>query len=161
MDDLIKEAAKVIKNQLYINLATVTPKGKPWNTPVYCAYNKDLNYYWFSWKKNQHSVNIRKNPSVFATVYDSTVPAGTGFGVYFQGKAYELTNLKTIMTGIRVVYGREKRKPRDISQFLKKFPRRIYQFKPNKVWVNGDGDMNGNFIDIRTELNLTRLKKEV
>ena len=161
MEDLINEAAKVIKKQLYINLATITPRGRPWNTPVYCAYDKNLNYYWFSWKKNQHSINVRKNSSVFATVYDSTVPASTGFGVYFQGKAHELINPKTMLTGIKVVYGREKRKARDITQFLKKFPRRIYQFKPDKVWVNGDGDINGNFIDVRTELQLEKLKKHL
>lgn len=159
MDDLIKEAAKVLKEILYINIASITPNGKPWNTPVYCAYDEDINYYWLSWKLNQHSKNIRNNSSVFVTVYDSTVPASTGFGVYLQGKAYELKDLKTMLKGIKVVYGREKRKPRDITQFLKKFPRRIYQFKPEKVWVNGDREINGNFIDVRTELDLKKLRK--
>ena len=99
MEGLIKAATKVIKNILYINIASITPSGKPWNTPVYCAYDKDLSYYWLSWRLNQHSKNIRNNPDVFVTVYDSTVPAGTGFGVYFEGKAYELKNIKEIGGG--------------------------------------------------------------
>ena len=55
MDNLIGKAAKVIKSILYINIASITPNGKPWNSPVYCAFDKNLNYYWFSWKENQHS----------------------------------------------------------------------------------------------------------
>lgn len=159
MDSLIREAAKVIKNILYINIASITPSGKPWNSPVYFAFDNKLNYYWVSWKLNQHSKNIRNNPSVFVTVYDSTVPAGTGFGVYLEGKAYELTNPKDILIGLRELYRREKRKARDVIQFLKKFPRRVYKFVPEKVWVNGDGEINGNYIDKRTELDLGKLNK--
>lgn len=157
MESLIKEAAKIIKNILYINIATITSEGKPWNTPVYCAYDKNLTYYWFSWKLNQHSKNIRNNPSAFVTIYDSTVPAGTGFGVYLEGNAYEAKNIKDILIGTKVVYAREKRKPRDVVQFLKKFPRRVYKFVPERVWVNGDGEIDGNFIDVRTELDLKKL----
>ena len=133
MESLIKTAAKIIKNILYINIATITSEGKPWNTPVYCAFDKNLNYYWLSWKLNQHSKNIRNAPSAFVTIYDSTVPAGTGFGVYLEGKAYELKNIKDILVGTKVVYAREKRKPRDVIHFLKKFPRRVYKFVPERV----------------------------
>ncbi len=157
MESLIKAATKIIKNILYINIATITPEGKAWNTPVYCAFDKDLNYYWLSWRLNQHSKNIRNNPSAFVTIYDSTVPAGTGFGVYFEGKAYELKNIKDILIGTKVIYTREKRKPRDVIQFLKKFPRRVYKFVPERVWVNGDSEIDGNFIDVRTELDLKKL----
>ncbi|MBI3385565.1 pyridoxamine 5'-phosphate oxidase family protein, partial [Candidatus Gottesmanbacteria bacterium] len=158
MDGLIKEAAEVIKNILYINIASITTTGKPWNTPVYCAFDNQLNFYWLSWRLNQHSKNIRNNPSVFVTIYDSTVPASTGFGVYLEGKAYEVSNIKDMLIGLREVYKREKRKPRDVAQFLKKFPRRVYKFIPEKVWVNGDKEIDGNFIDVRTELDLGKLK---
>lgn len=158
MDSLLQEAAAVIKKILYINIASITPAGKPWNSPVYCAFDNELNFYWLSWKLNQHSKNVRNNPSVFATIYDSTAPAGTGFGIYFEGKAYELKSLKDILSGTLEIYKREKKKPRDVAQFLRKFPRRVYKFVPEKVWVNGDGEINGNYIDTRTELNLRKLK---
>jgi len=158
VDDLIEKTAKIIKNILHINIASITPNGKPWNSPVYCAYDKNLNYYWLSWKLSQHSENIRNNPCAFVTVYDSTVPASTGFGVYFEGKAYELNNPKDILIGIKEIYGREKRSPRDVVQFLKKFPRRVYKFIPEKVWVNGEGEIDGNYIDNRTELDLNKLR---
>ncbi len=159
MNNLVEDAIKTIKNILYINIASITPEEKPWNSPVYCAFDKDLNFYWLSWKLNQHSENIRNNPFVFITIYDSTVPAGTGFGVYFEGKAHELNNPKEILVGTIEVYRREKRKPRDVIQFLNKFPRRVYKFIPEKVWVNGEGEIDGNYIDSRTELNLEKLKE--
>jgi len=158
MGNLTEKAVKIIKKFLYINIASITPDGKPWNSPVYCAFDKNLNYYWLSWRLNQHSKNIRNNPQVFITIYDSTVPAGTGFGVYFEGKAYELDNPIEILAGLKEIYGREKRSPRDIVQFLKKFPRRVYKFIPERSWINGEGEIGGNYIDNRTELDLKKLK---
>jgi mRNA-degrading endonuclease RelE of RelBE toxin-antitoxin system len=26
--------------------------GKPWNSPVYCAFDKNYNFFWASWKEN-------------------------------------------------------------------------------------------------------------
>jgi hypothetical protein len=159
MDELIKKAAETIKGILYLNIATIAPEGSPWNTPVYSAFDKKLNFYWLSWKLNQHSENIRKDSRAFITIYDSTVPASTGFGVYLKGKAFELNNPIDILAGTIEVYKREKRKPRDVIQFLNKFPRRVYKFIPEKVWVNGEGEINGNYIDNRIELDLEKLKE--
>lgn len=161
MDRQIAKAIEIIKNIQYINIASITPEGLPWNSPVYTAYDKDLNFYWLSWKKNQHSVNIRNNPNVFITIYDSTVPASTGVGIYFSGKAYELSNPIEMLTGLTVCYKRSKHKMRAIGEFLKHFPRRVYRFTPQKVWINGDGDVKGNFIDVRKELDLHSIKKHL
>ncbi len=65
----------------------------PWNSPVYSAFDKDYNFYWASWKENQHSKNIKENEKVFVVIYDSTVP--------------------------------------------------------EHVWVNSEGNINGNFVDSR------------
>lgn len=160
-DKNTKTAIKIIRKIEYMNIASITPGGMPWNTPVYCGYDGDLNFYWFSWRKNQHSVNVRNNKNVFVTVYDSTAPASTGVGVYLEGEAKELTNPKDMLIGITVVYKRSKHKIRAIAEFLKHFPRRIYRFMPKKAWINGDSDINGNFIDIREELNLEQMKEHL
>ena len=161
MDKKISTAIKIIKEIEYINIASITPEGLPWNTPVYTAYDASLNFYWLSWKKNQHSVNMRSNPDVFVTIFDSTVPPGTGAGVYFSGEAIELTSPKEIIIGMTVVYKRDKHKMRAIKEFLTHFPRRVYRFTPEKAWINGDSDINGNFIDIRTELDLKLIKAKL
>jgi len=161
MDKKVNTAVTIIKNIEYINIASITPEGLPWNSPVYTAFDKDLNFYWLSWKKNQHSVNIKSNPNVFVTIYDSTVPEGTGIGVYFSGKAEELTNPKEMIIGLMVLYKRIKHKMRAIREFLSHFPRRVYKFTPVKAWINGDSDINGNIIDIREELNIKKIKEKL
>jgi len=85
-------------------------------------------------KENIHSKNIAHNKNIFAVIYDSTAPAGTGFGVYLKGTAVVVTN--------------------PIEIFMKRFPRRLYKFVPEIVWVNGDGTKDGDFVDIRTEIPL-------
>lgn len=152
--DLAKRAKGIIAKILYITIATVTKDGKPWNSPVYCAFDKDYNFYWASWKENQHSQNIREKKDVFLVIYDSTAPAGTGEGVYILAKAYELENKEEIEKALVFLYGRENRKPKPASQFLDKHPRRIYKAIPEKVWMNGDGQVDGEYIDIRTEVKL-------
>lgn len=87
-------------------------------------------------------------------IYDSTVPEGTGFWVYMKGKAHEL-GLKhslEIMKALKLLYQRKNKKPRTLQEFLGMFPRRVYKFVPNQVWVNGDGKINGNYIDGRVEI---------
>jgi len=161
MDSNIKKAAQVIKKILYINIASVTKDGKPWNTPVYTAYDKDLNFYWISWKENQHSKNLEDNPNVFVTIYDSTVPEGTGFGVYMYGKAYKISNVKDLMKAVVHGYKRKGAKVKDYKLFMGLFPRRVYKFTPGKVWVNSSGELEGEFIDTREELDLKDLKRNL
>ncbi|MBP6866425.1 MAG: pyridoxamine 5'-phosphate oxidase family protein [Candidatus Pacebacteria bacterium] len=161
MEELIRAASKIIEKIEYLNLATITPDNLPWNTPVYCSYDKELNFYILSWKENQHSKNIRNNSNTFITIYDSTVPSGTGVGVYFQGKAYELTNPIDIIVGLKCHYTRTKHKMKDVAMFLTSYPRRVYKFIPEKVWINGSGEIEGNYIDSRTELDLAELKKVI
>lgn len=161
MNKKIKAAIKIIKKIEYINIASITREGNPWNTPVYSAFDKDLNYYWLSWKNNQHSVNIRNNNKVFITVYDSTVPAGTGVGLYFSGKAKELINPAEMIIGLTAIYKRCKHKLKAVKEFLSHFPRRVYKFKPEKAWINGFSDIKGNYIDIREELNLEQIRKNL
>ncbi len=158
--DLVTRAKKVISEILYITLATSNSKNEPWNSPVYSAFDDKYNFYWASWTKNQHSKNIEENENVFVVMYDSTCAEGTGFGVYMKGKAYKLgkNNLVEIMKALKLLYSRKNKKPRKVEEFLGLLPRRIYKFIPSQVWVNGEGAINGNFIDTREEITLNLLK---
>ena len=89
MNDKAKE---IIEKVIYITLATVDKSGQPWNTPLFSAYDKSYNFYWGSSRESQHSKNIMSNNKVFIVVYDSTVPAGQGDGVYIKAQASEINN---------------------------------------------------------------------
>jgi len=151
-----EKAKEIISKILYITIATSSKDGQPWNTPVYSAFDENYNFFWASDQNGQHSKNIKENPNVFLAIYDSTTPEGTGEGVYIKAKAYEVTDEAEIKHALACLYTRknqdpEKRKP---QEFLGDFPRRVYKAIPEKVWINGDGDVNGNYIDVRIEVTL-------
>ena len=158
MNALEKTAVKIIKEIKYLNLASITPNGEAWNSALFTAFDEDLNFYWLSWRENQHSVNVRNNKDVFITIYDSTIAPGTGVGVYFKGSVKELMNPIEMLKGLKVIYARSNKSMREVRQFLHNFPRRIYRFTPSQAWINGDSDIEGNFIDVRSELSLMDLR---
>lgn len=151
-----EKARALIDTILYINLATVTPEGKPWNSPVYTAYDNEYNFYWASWVENQHSKNIVENGLVYAVVYDSQVPEGEGLGVYMEGQAKMLSDVDEIRSALELLYLRKKQPPnkRQPTEFLGKYPRRVFKFFPEKFWINDGGEIDGNFIDIKKEVKL-------
>lgn len=158
-----KQAATILKNIIYITLATVTPEGKPWNSPLYSTYDQDLNFYWSSDKKGVHSNNVRDNNEAFIVIYDSTVPEGTGEGVYMIGKAYELADKDEILIARTTTQSRKGKKPgkNELIKFTGDSIRRVYKFVPSKIWMNDvELDANGNYIkDVRIEISASDLKK--
>lgn len=153
--EFVKRAKEIIEKIIYITVASVTPEGKPWNSPVYSAYDKDTyTFYWVSPRRTQHSQNIMKNPNVFLVIYDSTVPEGTGEGVYVQARASEVTNLKEMAKAIHLLYTRKKKPLRKVSHFLDLRPRRIYKAVPEKVWMNDSEKVGDEHLDIRIGIEL-------
>lgn len=160
-DNLAKRAAEVIKTIKYMNIATVTPEGDPWNTPVFFAYDKQLNLYTHSWNKNQHSINIESSGKAFITIYDSTTQQGEGFGVYIQAKAKVTTSPKELLAAVKTVYKRLDKPARAVSQFLGAHPKRGYMFILEKMWVNGDTKIKGRRVDNRIEVNIPEVIKQI
>ncbi|MBT4446806.1 pyridoxamine 5'-phosphate oxidase family protein [archaeon] len=151
---LVSRAKKVMDNILYLTLATCDENNNPWNSPVYSAFNEKHTFYWVSWKENQHSKNIAKNGNVFAVIYDSSVPEGTGFGVYLKGKARQLKvkDMAEILNALKLMYSRKRKKIRSPKDFLGLLPRRIYKFEPENVWVNVDSEVKGSVVDSRVDI---------
>ena len=152
--DNVAKAKEIISKIIYITIASVSKDGRPWNTPVYSAFDENYNFFWASWRENEHSKNIRSNPDVFLVIYDSTVPEGTGGGVYVKAKAYEINDSKEIEYAVKYLYGRKNKTPRKAEEFLGNYPRRVYKATPEKFWINTEGEVNGNYVDKRVEVNL-------
>jgi hypothetical protein len=153
-----RRAKEILATIQYATLATVTPDGKPWNSPVASVIDENLNIFWFSDREGQHSKNVRDNGEVFIVVYDSTAPSGEGEGVYIQAKAYELDNPDEIQAARRIKYDSEEGSSPD--EFLGDGVRRAYKAVPQKVWMNDDVTEDGKFIkDIRVEVPLEGLMK--
>lgn len=155
---LIQQAKDIIEKNLYITLATVGKDDIPWSSPVYAAYDEEYNFYWASVKNSKHSLNIKENNLISFVIFDSSILWGKGKGVYFQAKAYELTDEKDILRAFKYRYGRINQPENPIEEFINKAPRRIYKAVPEKVWVSIDAEEDGYFVDKRTEISLGELK---
>lgn len=159
-----KRAAEIIKEIKYITIASVSNDGQPWNTPVYSAFDKDLNFYWFSDKNSQHSQNVRGNNKVFLVIYNSTVPEGTGEGVYIKATVSELNDPDEILAAKAVLDERVgKEKERNANNYMSDAVLRGYKATTIQVWMNDDDkDENGNYLrDIRVEVPLDSLKEQI
>lgn len=146
------KAQSIINSVAYMTIATVNKAGEPWNTPV-AAYHFDGDYtlYWASWTNNQHSQNIRTNGKAFIVIYDSTPADGQpAQGVYIQAEVEEITDEQEAMKAA-LVFKNDPYNPSDGEEYLNDKPRRIYKAVPQQIWMNDDGDVNGDFIDIRKE----------
>ena len=137
----------------YVTLATVSPDGQPWNSPVVGRFDDALNLYWVSSRAAQHSRNIAEEPRIFVVVYDSQAPEGTGEGLYLQMRARALDTTSAIKAAKQIYDTSFFTHPmEDHVQFLGECPQRIYKALPEKLWRNIDDSDEGHFVDTRREL---------
>jgi Pyridoxamine 5'-phosphate oxidase len=98
-------ARAILDAGIYVVLATADADGMPWASPVWFAKEDYEELYWVSYPGARHSQNIAVRPQIAMVVFDSTVPPGTGQGVYMTATAEQLTDAITIEHGI--VFSRE------------------------------------------------------
>lgn len=155
-----KRAAEIVKKITYATIATASKDGQPWNSPVYCNHDEDMNVYWVSDKEGQHSKNVKENNRVFIVIYDSTVPEGEGEGVYIQANASQVTDPDEILAVRRIKKGSHFEQSPDT--FLGKSVRYMYKAVPERVWMNDAAIEDGVFIrDFRVEVPLDILKSNL
>ena len=151
--DFEKRAKEIISKIPYITIASLSKEGEPWNTPVFSAHDENYNFYWGSYRESQHAKNIRINPNVFLVIYDSTVLPGTGEGVYIKAVSEELEDPKEIEIVHRLLKDRHVVPYWKIGEVKGDSPIRLYKARPNKVWMNSEGSVNGHYVDTRVEIN--------
>ena len=87
-----EQAREILDRIAYMVLGTADADGRPWATPVYFATDGRGAFYWVSSREARHSANIAARPEVGIVVFDSTVPIGTGQGMYMEARAEELSD---------------------------------------------------------------------
>ncbi len=154
------QAYKIIKDNIYLSVATSSTNNKPWNTPVYAAYDENLNFYWYSTINSVHSNNIKENKNVFIVIYNSTTPEGSGVGLYIEANAYEISDLTNAKKGRFYIQNRKNCIPDDGSHFIKESPLRVYKAEILNLWLNdAKKDENGNYHDFRIKVSKEKIVK--
>jgi nitroimidazol reductase NimA-like FMN-containing flavoprotein (pyridoxamine 5'-phosphate oxidase superfamily) len=87
----VETAKAIIDGNLYMVLGTAAEDGHPWVSPVYYAPVDYREFVWVSRPETLHSHNLVARPQVSIVIFDSSVPIGTGQGVYVAAAAEEVT----------------------------------------------------------------------
>lgn len=147
-----KRAREIINTIHYLTLASVTPEGIPWNSPLAYSVDNNFNFYFGSPKHTQHTQNIRDNGKAFVVIYDSTAPDGEGEGVYMTANVRELRDEYEIQEAINVMFGFSSKYK--VEHFTNESKLRAYKIEPISVWMNDAEEKDGLFFDYRVEITL-------
>jgi uncharacterized protein YhbP (UPF0306 family) len=160
--EVIAKAHRIIASNIYCTLSTCSVDGIPWASPVFFAYDDNLNIYWSSAIASNHSQNIYHNNGRLAVaIFNSSVLEGTGEGLYFYGTASELGAERTPEVMQLLLHRTGKQLIRTPEDYLNESPRRIYQFQPQSAWVTGDRLPVGNpnrLVDTKIQINVADLQ---
>jgi hypothetical protein len=159
-DDALDLAERRLLGILYATVATCSPEGDPWNSPVYSAYD-GVNIYWTSGVDAVHSRNIRANGRAFIVFYDSTVPEGVGQGLYLRCSATELDHPADVADGRAALTRRVQSGDRPPEDFLGTSPRRVYRAVPHEAWVDHREPVGGHQVDVRIPVDLKALSRRL
>jgi hypothetical protein len=154
-NELVQRAVEIINSLQYASVATASPDGQPWNTPVYTVHDDRLNLFWASWKDAVHSKNIRGNERVFIVLYDSSRERGDNRqrGLYIQARAHEITQPDELDHAVSCFTDLDSGVP-NASDFSGKSVKRIYQATPEKVWLNdvSESELTNKTIKMRVDV---------
>jgi general stress protein 26 len=157
MDDvkLVDRIRRTLERITNASLATVSPDGRPWNSPLYVAFDSNLTFYWSSHNDATHSRNIAANLGVMFVVFDSTAPDQTGQAVYIRGTARELVDEQAIDVALKCLAERKNEPPKISSDFTGPHPRRVYAAVPDAIWTNVVIEQSGHYFDERVDVDVT------
>lgn len=142
-------------DNLYCTVSTVTQAGEPWASPLYFGFDGDHNLFIRSSRDAQHMQNMRSNPHVFVTLFDSTQVMGKAYGLYMKCDATELTDEQEIVQALQLMNQRAGMPPSDLAKFIDGGPKRVVRLIPVSAWVNSSAATEAGFIDSREEVPLS------
>jgi len=153
MDQIVTCAADTLRKVSNAAIATVSPDGRPWNSPLIVALDETLVVYWSSHNDAIHSINIANDPQVFIVIFDSIAADASGHAVYIQALARELTDETSVAHALRVIANRKGERVKAAQDFLGPHPRRVYRADPYAVWTNVVEQRDGHYFDVRVEID--------
>jgi hypothetical protein len=140
--DLAASARAIVDANLYMALATADESGRPWVSPVYFAPLGYRDLLWVSRPERRHSRNLAVRETVSIAIFDSTVPIGTGRGVYMTGTASEVADDELeecidVFSRRSLAHGGG---PFSAAEARAPAPLRLYRATASEQWILDSGD---------------------
>jgi hypothetical protein len=151
---LEERARQTLETVINASLATVCGDGRPWNTPLYVAFDRSLTFYWRSRVEAVHSRNIATSPDVLLVVFDSMRPDASGHAVYVRGRARELGDEASVTKALQCLAERRHESAPQAGEFMAPQPRRVYEAVADEVWTNVVKEGDGHIFDERVRVDL-------
>jgi hypothetical protein len=159
----MRETARItIANCQFLCLATSSPEGMPWASPLMFAVDNETRFYWTSALDARHSVNIDQNPLASLVVYDSRPEPGKAQAVYCEVEISALSG-RDLQDGCDVFYGmrypdpaERAEKGRKPTDFEAPSPRRLYRATPISPFSILDPNkhpIHGKLVDHRVDIS--------
>lgn len=158
---LIEVAAKIIKENRYLTLATCQ-NGTPWAAPVAYTVEPDFAFVFYTALEAKHTRHLIDNPIVGGAIYNSTLSSNLAIGVQFQGHCTEVPaeQLKPLMERyFRLSFpDLEDRAQwnRPVEDFVGEAPQRFFRIRLQEI---GTGDPLSAKIDRRVALDIQQVQK--
>ena len=154
--DYLKRAHRTLQEVPHASLASVTPDGNPWNTPLYIAVDTNFDVYWVSSLESVHSKNVANRPEAMLTIYRTDRPDESGAAVYAAVTVAALEDRARIVHGLQLIYRRRQRPVPPADDFAAPHPRRVYCGRPTAIWTNVVRDEGGYPADERIALPIDK-----
>lgn len=135
-------ALQIVGANRYMIIATASPDGAPWGTPVYFAHDGLATFWWVSSPESRHSQLIATNPQAALTVFDSTVEIGQAAAVYAEASAAMCSDAETaaeiqVLSDRLVAHGAGSW---DVGRVTAPARLRLYRARTTSVWVLAEDD---------------------
>jgi hypothetical protein len=150
---------EVFRRNLFCEIATASPTGEPWLSPVFFNYSPEYTLVWESARDAVHSHNIRNNPRIAVFIKDTTTKA-PGTDVYIEAIAREVPEerlpeaLNTWQTG---PHGHSDRSRREVDDYGASRPLRLYEAYIQHLYVLSESEVDGYRVDTRLQVDPAEL----
>jgi hypothetical protein len=152
---------EVFRRNMFCTIATASPTGDPWLSPVFFNYSPEYALVWESAHDALHSHNIRINPRVAIFIKDTTTKL-PGTDVYMVATAHEVAPqhlpeaLHTWQTG---PHGHSDRSQRELGDYDASKPLRLYEASIQRLYVLRETVVDGYRVDARLEMDVAELSE--
>lgn len=159
MEERIERARKLLAGIHHVPVATVNQDGTPHNSPVFMAFDGQLNGYWASSPDSQHSRNIARDGHVFLVIFDSREGHG---GLFIAAEATVIDDPTEAAQAHALLKSLKERfygSMGELDAYLENSPQRLYRAAPYKTWLNqSERDAQGVIVkDVRYEVPVSQL----